>query len=63
MFPEHWERGTGTWNAEHHFVKSWYEKGIPISYVPIGDGMCSKSDGNDVLGTLFRNEEHVPISR
>jgi hypothetical protein len=25
MFPEHWERGTGTGNVEHHFVKSWYE--------------------------------------
>jgi len=25
MFPEHWERGTGTWNVEHRFVKSWYE--------------------------------------
>jgi hypothetical protein len=31
MFPEHWERGTGTWNVERHFVKSWYEGGIPIS--------------------------------
>ena len=25
MFPEHWERGTGMWNVEHRFVKSWYE--------------------------------------
>jgi hypothetical protein len=58
MFPEHWERGTGTWNVEHHFVKSWYEGGIPISCVPIRDGTCSKSDGNDVPGTLIRNEEH-----
>jgi hypothetical protein len=51
------------WNMVHHFVKSWYEGGIPISYVPIIDGTCSKSDGNDVPGMLFRNEEHVPISR
>jgi hypothetical protein len=21
MFPEHWEHGTGMWNAEHHFIK------------------------------------------
>jgi hypothetical protein len=48
------------WNVEHHFVKSWYEKGILISYVPIRDGTRSKCDGDDVPGTLFRNEERVP---
>jgi len=56
MFPEHWERGTGMWNVEHRFVKSRYERGIPIPYVPIRDGTRSKCDGNDVPGTLFRNE-------
>ena len=60
MFPEHWECGTGTWNVEHRFVKSWFEGGIPIPYVPIRDGTRSKCDGNDVPGTLFRNEECVP---
>ena len=56
MFPEHWERGTGMWNVEHRFVKSRYKRGIPIPYVPIRDGTRSKCDGNDVPGTLFRNE-------
>jgi hypothetical protein len=50
----------GTGNVEHHFVKSWYEGGIHISYVSIRDGTRSKCVGNDVPGTLFRNEEHIP---
>jgi hypothetical protein len=60
MFPEHWEHGMGTWNMERNFVKTWCEGGIPILYVPIKNGTRSKCDGNDVLGTLFRNEERVP---
>ena len=47
-------------NVEHRFVKSWFEGGIPIPYVPIRDGTRSKCDGNDVPGTLFRDEECVP---
>jgi hypothetical protein len=42
MFPEHWERGTGTWNAEHYFVKPLGNVSILILYVP-----------NSSLATMF----------
>jgi hypothetical protein len=51
VFPEHWGRGTGTWNMEHHFVKSWNEEGIPIPYVPNIDGTRPKCNWNDVPRT------------
>jgi len=47
------ERGTS-------FCEIMVRRGIPIPYVPIRDGTRSKCDGNDVPGTLFRNEECVP---
>jgi hypothetical protein len=35
-------------------------RGIPISYAPVRGGTRSKCVGNDVPGTLFRNEERIP---
>jgi hypothetical protein len=52
MFPEHWERGTGTWNAEHHFVKPPRNVSIHIPYVPNIVGTRSKCFRNDVPGTM-----------
>jgi hypothetical protein len=52
MFLKHWERGTGTWNAEHHFVKPPENVSILIPYVPNIVGTHSKCFWNDVPGTM-----------
>jgi hypothetical protein len=49
MFPEHWERGTGTWNTEHDFVKPPGNVSILILYVRNKVGTRSK---------YFRNYVH-----
>jgi hypothetical protein len=51
MFPEHWERGTGTWTRNTICETTW-DVSILILYVPNRVGTRSKFYWNDVPGTI-----------